>query len=301
KQLTRILGEFHSLSQVEIEQATGLLQSYHAIYRQTRIQQRLAQSGGRCQSPTSEQLVQMAEVIVQSKSFAKEKEAVLPHFQPEIVLNRLQVLAAQLRQYRIAVRKGGALQLTSIEEPAVQTVVNQMETACEPNDDAEVQAQLLQRYREIFLTGLDTTIGQVTCDRLATMPRKRSPKQFLTALHLMHCQGLSMTEIAPQVDLGGQSQVSRLLQLPEFRTDIRQRWLAILRDRVPELVREFESLDRLQGWDQRLEQVLQEEVESVIQETVAEASAARHRPLTSLFALRLCHYLDALGEPTNHV
>jgi hypothetical protein len=169
------------------------------------------------------------------------------------------------------------------------------------NDDAEAQTALLQRYREIFLAGLDTTIDQVTRDRLATLPRKRTPSQFLTALHLLHCRGLSMTEIAPQVSLGGQSQVSRLLQLPEFRTDIRQRWLAALRDRVPNLVKEFDSLDRLQGWDQRLEQVLQEEVETVIQATVAEASAVRHRPLSSLFALRLCHYLDALGEPTPHV
>ncbi|HEY9642151.1 MAG TPA: hypothetical protein V6C57_16815 [Coleofasciculaceae cyanobacterium] len=294
KQLTRILSEFHSFSQVEIERAMVLLHSYHVIYRQARIQQRLAQSAGRCQPPTSEQLVQIAQVM-QSRS---AEAGILP--QPEAVLHQLQALASKLRQYRIAVRKGGSLQFTSIEEPTVQTVVNQMQ-APDPSDEAEAQTALLQRYREIFLAGLDTTLDQVTRDRLATLPRKRTPSQFLTALQLLHCQGLSMTEIAPQVNLGGQSQVSRLLQLPEFRTDVRQRWLAALRDRVPNLVREFDSLDRLKGWDQRLEQVLQEEVETVIQATVAEASAVRHRPLSSLFALRLCHYLDALGVPTNHV
>jgi hypothetical protein len=292
KQLTRILSEFHSLSQVEIERAMVLLQSYHATYRQARIQQRLTQSVGRCQPPTPEQLVQMAQLSRPSAATA------LP--QPEVVLHQLQTLADKLRQYRIAVRKGGTFQVSSIEDPAVQTAVNQMQVSVQ-NDDAEAQTALLQRYRELFLAGLDQTIDQVTRDRLSTLPRKRTPSQFLTALHLLHCRGLSMTEIAPQVSLGGQSQVSRLLQLPDFRTDIRQRWLAALRDRVPNLVREFESLDRLQGWDQRLEQVLQEEVETVMQATMAEASAVRHRPLSSLFALRLCHYLDALGEPPHHV
>ena len=298
KQIARILSEFHASSQIEIEQATRLLQSYHAIYRQSRIQQRLAQSGGqaggRCQPPTPEQLLQMAEALAQPERSLSQ----------EAVLNQLQILAEKLRQYRIAVRKGGTFRFNSIEEPTIQTLVNQIQ-APELNDDIETQTVLLQRYREVFLTGLDTTVAQVTHDRLATLPRKRTPSQFLTALHLLHCRGLSMTEIAPQVNLGGQSQVSRLLQLPEFRTDIRQRWLAALRDRVPELVREFESLDRLQGWDQRLEQVLQEEVETVIQATVAEASAARQQPMTSLFALRLCHYLDhysdAPGERTNYV
>jgi len=288
KQITRILREFHSSSPVEIEQATRLLQSYHAIYRQSRIQQRLTQSGGqsggRCQPPTPEQLLQMAQALAQPERSPSE----------ERVLSQLQILAEKLRQYRIAVRKGGSFRFTSLEEPAMQTRVNQIQAPVndEPNHDTEAQAELLQRYREVFLTGLDATLAQVTCDRLATLPRKRTPSQFLTALHLLHCRGLSMSEIAPRVNLGGQSQVSRLLQLAEFRTDIRQRWLAALRDRVPELVREFESLDRLQGWNQRLEQFLQEEVEAVIQATVAEASAARQGTLTSLFALRLCHYLD---------
>ena len=285
KQIARILGEFHACAQVEIEQATKLLQSYHDIYRQSRIQQRLTQSAGRCLPPTPAQLGQMVQALAQP-------------IQPETVLNQLQALATQLRQYRLAARQGGSLQVTSIEEPAVQIRVNQMQTS-EPEDQT-AQTALLQRYREIFLAGLDLTIDQVTRDRLLTLPRKRTPDQFLTALHLLHCCGFSMTDIAPQVNLGGQSQVSRLLKLPEFRTDIRQRWLAILRDRVPDLVREFDSLDRLQGWDQRLEQVLQEEVETVIQATAAEASAARQRPLTSLFARRLCRYLDALGARTNY-
>ena len=290
KQIARILGDFHACTQVEIEQATKLLQSYYAVYRQSRIQQRLTQSAGRCQPPTPAQLAQMVQTLAQP-------------IQPEAVLNQLQALAAKLRQYRIATRQGGALQVISIEDPAVQTRVNQMqapELEDQTDEQAAAQTALLQRYQEVFLAGLDLTIDQVTRDRLLALPRKRTPNQFLTALHLLHCCGASMTEIAPQVNLGGQSQVSRLLQLPEFRTDIRQRWLAALRDRVPELVKEFDSLDRLQGWDQRLEQVLHEEVEAVIQATVAEASAARQRPLTSLFALRLCHYLDALGERTNY-
>jgi PAS domain-containing protein len=192
------------------------------------------------------------------------------------------------------------LQSVSSDEPSLRSLADQTQDP-EQNDALEAQTKLLERYQDLFLQDLDSAIAQVTQNRLTILPRKRSPRQFLTALQLLHCRGLSMTEIAAHVDLGGQSQVSRLLQLPEFRTDIRQCWLAALRDHVPALVEEFDSLDRLKDWDQRLEQMLQEEVETVIQAAVAEASAVRSRPLTSLLARKLCQYLDLLGAQPSHV
>ena len=51
KQVKRILAEFHHLTSTEIEQAGFLLESYHAIYRQDRLKQRL-KLRGKCPTPS---------------------------------------------------------------------------------------------------------------------------------------------------------------------------------------------------------------------------------------------------------
>jgi hypothetical protein len=280
----RILRNFHALSDIEIAQAKVLLESYHAVYRASyrasRISEQPSGSSRRCQPPTSEQLHQIAQEL--------QTDELLPS---EVVLSQLQALAAQLRQYRIATKQGGAAPMASIEDhfSAVDRI-----PAPEQEEDADEQRELLRRYEELFMSCLDETIAQVIGDRFTTLPRKRTPAQFITALKLLYCQGLSMTSIATQLNLGAQSQVTRLLQLTELRADIRQRWLAALQERVPELVRSFDSLERLKDWDRRLEQALSEEVEAVLQEAVTETRSSRNCPLTSRFAQRLCYYLDSL-------
>jgi hypothetical protein len=276
----RILQSFYSLSDIELAQAKRLIESYQTVYSPSRIEHRASGASRSCQPPTLEQLRQIAQGL--------QTETLLS---PEVVLSQLQALATKLRRYRIAAKRGGAMQMSSIEDhlPAVDYIASP-----EPEGDSDEQIELLHRYQTLFLRCLDATIAQVISDRFTSLPRKRTPAQFITALKLMYCQGLSMTDIATQLNLGAQSQVTRLLQLTELRADIRQRWLATLQEQVPELVRSFESLDRLKDWDQRLEQALSEEVEAVLQEAVVETRSARNRPLTSRFAQRLRHYLDSL-------
>jgi hypothetical protein len=55
KQLQRIFSQFHHLTSREIEQATQLLESYHAVYRAQRLLQRQAGTKGQCHPPTTEQ------------------------------------------------------------------------------------------------------------------------------------------------------------------------------------------------------------------------------------------------------
>lgn len=104
KQLQRILAEFHHLGESEIRLACILLESYHAVYRRDRLEQRrnLLKSGqariqGRCLPPTTTQLHEIARLL--------NAKATL-RLGTEEVLNHLQNLAKGLQQYCIYVRKG---------------------------------------------------------------------------------------------------------------------------------------------------------------------------------------------------
>ena len=292
-QVRRILAEFHTLSPAEIEQAAALLQGYHLVYRQDRFQQKLAgvlKGKQACAAPNPEQLARIAAYL----------EAAPPTLTHPRVLGKLQTLAAQLRQYRIHVR-GGTLSQESLDRPEARQVAEQ-QPAPDPSDDSSPLDEFLHFYRAQFQVCLDETIQQVTSDRVAYLQRQRpqAASQFLQALHLFHCRGQSMGEIATQIGLQAQYQVTRVLKLKEFRADIRQRLLRLLNDRILPQAKAYASTQTLQDLDRRLETALAEQVEAEIQQAETEAAVAKSQPLTSLLARRLCLYLDRrLEVPTN--
>lgn len=103
KQLERILTKFYHLSRSEINQACSLLESYHAVYRRNRLQQRRNQrSSGQprldrgCPPPTAIQLHEIAQRM-------NAKAGIM--LQAQQVKIQLQDLAKRLRQYRHNVRE----------------------------------------------------------------------------------------------------------------------------------------------------------------------------------------------------
>ena len=107
KQLQRIFSQFHHLTSREIEQATQLLGSYHAVYRAQRLLQRQAGTKGQCQPPTTEQLCQIQERL---STQANQR------LSPETVMTQLQAMVSRLREYQIHVR-GGSLPTESLPLP----------------------------------------------------------------------------------------------------------------------------------------------------------------------------------------
>jgi hypothetical protein len=168
-----------------------------------------------------------------------------------------------------------------------------MQSSNEQDDQAE-QNEFLTFYREQLLNCLDQTVIEVMNDRLSFLQRKspQTADQFLKALHLFHCRGRSMSDIAVEVGLKAQYQVTRLIKLKEFRADIRRRLLLMLGDRILNKAKVYADPQRLQTLDQQLQAILDEQIANVIQQAEAEASVSRNRPLDSLFARRLCRHLD---------
>jgi len=159
------------------------------------------------------------------------------------------------------------------------------------------QSEFLTAYRQQFIKGLDTAIAQITGDRTRKLQRRDSQKaqQFLTALHLFHCQGQSMSDIARNFNYKGQFQISRLLKLKVLRADIQRELLVYLSDRILEKAQRYTDVQRLQTVHHQIQEAIAEQVTKVIEDAATEASTAtheRHQKTPSLFAKRLCHYLD---------
>ena len=78
----------YRLTSVEIQQMCELLVSYHAVYRQDRLEQRLVGATPPCQPPTDEQLTRIVgELQTQTARILSAKA----------ILNQLQAIATKIR------------------------------------------------------------------------------------------------------------------------------------------------------------------------------------------------------------
>jgi hypothetical protein len=285
-QAKRILSEFYNLTLPEVNAACHLLQGYHQVYRQDRLKQRLSgQLKGKatCSTPTTEQLSRIAACLESTASTSSHQS----------VLTRLQTLASQLRQYRIHVR-GGNLLTVSSDQPETYEKATWV-AAPETDSDGDSVNEFLNFYREQLTHCLDETLEQVTGDRLIYLQRKKPDleKPFLLALQLFHCQGQSMGEIATKLGMQAQYQVTRLIKLKEFRADVQQRLLKTLTSRVLDRAKDYATPECLHNLQQQVEAALDDQVTTLIEHVEAEAAIAKKQPLRSLFARRLCRHLDA--------
>ena len=287
KKLQRVLSDFHHLTATEISSAIALLESYHAVYRQERLRQRQqGQSSGQCPPPTTEQLQQIAQRVQPAKAIA-----------PDIILNRLQALAQRLRQHRLYVR--GNLATTSIDDPHAKPVIEAISLSenSEQDDEISKQTKFLQNYRQQMLAALDRSFEQAIAIRLQGKSSKAQQKAkiFVIALQLFHCQGMTMGEIATQVGLKAQFEVTRLLKLKEFRTDVRHYLLQDLQRKVRDLATDHIHLERLRNLDSAIAEALTEQVDQLMRDAESDAKTAKSYTTETLFSRRLCEYLDHLA------
>ncbi|HBE20052.1 MAG TPA: hypothetical protein DEG17_00825 [Cyanobacteria bacterium UBA11149] len=282
KQIERIFLQFYQLTRLEVEEDKRLLESYHAVYRVQRLKQRQSGIKGACIPPTSGQLEQI------SQDLSGKINRNIPG---TILLRKLQNLASRLREYRIRVR-GGSIP-NDEREP-----IRLAETIPDPHSDIlDDETEFLKVYRQEFRTCLDGAIAQVTENRLKILETRDKEKagKFIIALQLFHCQAQSMSEIAKLLDLKAQFHVSRLLKLKDFRADVQQQLLILLRDRVFAQAQAYTDTQHLQNLYQEIEAALNEQISDLIKDATMEASRAtveKHHTTSSFFAQRLCYYLD---------
>ncbi len=207
----------------------------------------------------------------------------------DTVLKQLNAIAFKLRQYRITAQ-GGSVSTVSYDQPEIQPLVERTQMV---EDNAE-ELEFIKLYQSEFLSSLDIAVSSAIEEFIKKHQSKRpsSEKFFITALHMFHCEGKPMNEIAPQVGLKKQYEVTRFLKLSEMRADIRQKLLVILRSKVIEIAISFTDSKRLEDLDKQIELILDEQISEMIQKAESEVKKPiRNQPLRSLLARRLCHYL----------
>lgn len=283
KKLRRVLTQFHHLTDSEVQQASILLESYHTIYRRDRLMQG---QKGQCVTPTPEQLQAIANLIQQQSQKVFSKTA---------ILTRLHTLADRLRQHRIASR-GGLPPIKPLDHPNNATLLENLPAEADSSVNIQ-QLEFLQNYRQQFLNCLEGALAQVIRDR---QQKLKPPKDqsFLKSLHLFYCQGLSMTTIAVEIGLKAQFQVSRLLKLKEFRSDIRHQMLNCLRQYILDRAKEDLDLNHLNHLDYQIDAALSEQVDALMQEDQANTSTPKHYSSNNVFAQRICQYLDRWLTPS---
>jgi len=282
KKLRRVLTQFHHLTDIEVQQNCVLLESYHAIYRRDRIQQG---QKGQCVDPTPEQLQAIAELIQQSS-----QQSLAPSF----ILARLHTLADRLRQHRIATR-GGSLRTQSLNQSEHTPLLDSLPAKSEDPSELQ-QLEFLQAYRQQFLICLESALEQVLRSR---QQKLKPPKDqsFLMGLYLQYCQRLPMTKIAAEIGLKAQYEVTRLLKLKELRVDVRHGMLDCLRQYTLDKAKSYLDLDQLTHLDQQIDAALSEQIDNLMKEDEAAATAPKEYASDNLFAQQLCQYLDRLLSP----
>jgi hypothetical protein len=275
--MSRLLAD--RLMETEVQRAGQVLESYHAVYRQARLRQRSTGAGRKCTEPDSEQLQNMLQYL-QAQGVAG--------CSPQQLLRELRALAQHLRQFK-------RLAAVSLDDEKTSFLAEQQQVDS-PTENPE-QDQFLSSYRQESEQCLSQAIQQVLNDRVTYLSRRKPPKDqtFLKALDLFHREGKSMTEIAPLVGLQKQFQVTRLLGLKELRADVRQAWLKLLHQRLPQLLKTYLDPQQLEQLDQQLQQRLNAVLEELIDRIIAEDATDSYSPnrtSRSLFTACLCRYLE---------
>jgi hypothetical protein len=261
QQLERLLTQRFNYNSITAKQAAEILDSYQTIYLSDRLKQNRFRS--RCQPPSTEQLNRILDNLTEKK---------ITGFTPESLLETLESLAEFIRQSR-----------QPKQEPPPS------ENYPQPtSDEAEIEMQeFLRRYRQLLVTHLDQAISQVLRDRINYLRSRKKPKdqQFIQGLKL-YCQSQPMKEIAQEIGLKQQYQVSRFLNLRTLREDVQQRLLVTLKMQVFQLAQYY--IDRIKL--EQLEQAVATEIDRILAEAEREASHP-NCSRDSLFTRRLFRHL----------
>ena len=105
-----------------------------------------------------------------------------------------------------------------------------------------------------------------------------------------------MKEIAPQLGLKDQPQVSRLLELKTLRSDIGRRMLLCLRNRVLHLAQCYLDPRQLVDLESKLQSVLGEEIDKELENSKKENYIGHNRVMNSQLSQTICQYLDTRTE-----
>lgn len=271
-----------------------LVEAFHQVYRRQRSQQSGVRS--RCPDPTEDQLREMMR-------FLHDRHLFFPTSRELIA--RLKQVASRLRQEAIWGQRGAPLaESLEITDPETgETIARDIPDPASPMDALEQQERShLQAFcREQFLQCLDAGIHQGIADRIASLQQR--PRyadlaiQVIPALRLLYFEGKSQGQIAAQLGMTNQSQVSRILDLKGLLVEVRRHLLEKLLHALLQKAQEL-GLTEAPTQPNYLNNLLQEldrfVDDTVFRDAVVELTNSKNRAMNSLYAQRIREILAAL-------
>jgi hypothetical protein len=277
--------------QVRLEEAKKILACFHDVYREDR---RKNLKKGKCEPPTSAQLQEMCNLL----SLPSSESLKLTHEYLEL---KLKLIAKGLRNWemggtRITNERAYNLHKSKIDGTRVAgeqaEVVDEFEQQeiFSDDKDRDVLVRENENRRDILLREIER-VTKIQVDRRYQRHQEKKdqkkkdgkPTEYLQALHLYFDRGMNQTEIAAELGLKEQYEVSRLLNLSKLCTDIVDGVFNGLRSES------LISLDANENDDEF------ESIKKLIREYLDKKIVVKDRSQT-VISQAICKYLQSRGQ-----
>ncbi|MDJ0535235.1 MAG: hypothetical protein QNJ70_22570 [Xenococcaceae cyanobacterium MO_207.B15] len=266
-------------SEFEIQEYANLLEAFHQVYRTEILarrreinKQRQQEGKGKSHkpypAPTDEQLRQIATILNISRLL-----------EPQEVFNKLTNIAEILRNNTIPENNPNLEDSSSNTNGEFKTVIYNQVKDC-----------LLSVTHQVIEAKINYFLNRRT-------PRIQKANNLILGLNLFYCQGYSMGEIATQLELSGESQVSRLLKLKELREDVSRNVIPVLKERLKAQINDYlTDPAKLAILDTKIQEFIELEIQEVMQEAEAEIFDSKNKARNSLFAFTVCQWVKQRGQ-----
>lgn len=273
------------LEQLSLRERTSV-EIFHAVYRRDRIQQR-QQGVKRCPDPSTAQLQEMLTHL--------QERGVIINTALELI-KELKQVATQLRQYDIWSYR----EPLDIYDPDTESYTSRPDLPHDSLNELELEQQeVLEFLHQQLMLALAEAIEQEIRDRISNLQKSKKyaplAKQFIPGLKLYYCQGMSLKEIAPLLEMTSWDQARRVLNPGELLGKVRTLTVQQVLDRMLKMAQEKgltkipPEPDYLKTLAEQIEAFADEEI---FKEAAEEIRAGKNRSMKSLYAQQLRLYFE---------
>ncbi|NEP89157.1 MAG: hypothetical protein F6K18_21290 [Okeania sp. SIO2C2] len=263
--LTTPWGKLNEIKRYQMEtlspQERDVVEAFHGVYRRDRREQG---ARGKCPEPSESQLQEMRDRLCQRR----------------IIYNSSDELLEQLK---------------TIAKFLQEQIFNPTEIS-PPSNASAMELEFLDEHRDRAI--MDAIEG-VLYQRLQKLQKSawysEFAPHFLPSLRLIYCEKKSQSEVAKQLNMNNQSQVSRILKLKQLLKQIREQVM----EQLLQILLNQAELNSNQGvldpnaFDSLIELLSRYLDETVFLEAAKEISTAKkYQEMTSLFAQKMRYYLE---------
>ncbi|MEB3282789.1 MAG: hypothetical protein VKK42_28105 [Lyngbya sp.] len=236
----QVLANYGVMTDSEVDHNCVLLECYHQIYR---AQWRMSKKKGTCPDPTEEQIQEIA---------AKFEARFGMSISPNCIFKNLRNLAEKIRTYKIREGGGKTLEDSADHSETLEKI---------PNPSPEIDE--IEERMAFLVKCLDRAIIETIQTRLASLKCRTPDKvsKYPIALKLYFCpeqtEMMTMNDIANRINLKGQYEVTRLLEIKKFCSHVQNRTVEHLKDNVLKCTDVFKNPDCLERVKDAIEQLIE--------------------------------------------